>query len=107
MSGGLAGWVAVAAAIGVCYLVKLLGYLAPHGWLERPRVSRVAALVTVSLLAALVAVQAFASGRSLAVDSRLAALAVAALALSRRLPFVVVVVLAAAVAAGLRALGCP
>ena len=93
--------------IAVCYLAKVLGYLAPHGWLERPRVSRVAALVTVSLLAALVAVQMLASGRGLAVDSRLAAVAVAAVALWRRLPFVVVVVLAALVAAVLRAAGCP
>jgi uncharacterized membrane protein len=107
VSGPLGGWLAVAAAIGVCYLVKLAGYLAPHGWLERPRVSRVAALVTVALLAALVAVQALGSGRSLAVDSRLAAVAVAAVALWRRLPFIIVVVLAAAVAAGLRGLGWP
>lgn len=84
MSGGLSGWVAVAAAIAACYLVKLAGYLAPHGWLERPRVSRVAALVTVALLAALVAVQTLGSGRALAVDARLAAVAVAALALHRR-----------------------
>jgi len=102
---GLGGWVAVGAAIGVCYLVKLGGYLAPHGWLERPRVSRVAALVTVALLAALVAVQTLGAGRSLAVDARLVAVAVAAVALWRRLPFIVVVVLAAVVAAGLRAVG--
>ena len=105
MSGGLSGWVAVAAAIAACYLVKIAGYLAPHGWLERPRVARVAALVTVALLAALVAVQTLGSGRALAVDARLAAVAVAAVALWRRLPFIVVVVLAAVVAAGLRALG--
>ncbi len=98
-------WVALLVAAAACYLLKLAGYLAPHGWLERPRVARVAGLVTVSLLAALVAVQAFGSGRVLVVDARLAALAVAAVALWRRLPFIVVVVLAAAVAAGLRAAG--
>jgi uncharacterized membrane protein len=102
---GLGGWLAVGAAIAVCYLIKLAGYLAPHGWLERPRVSRVAALVTVALLAALVAVQTFASGHSLTLDARAVAVAVAAVALWRRLPFVVVVVLAAGVAAGLRAAG--
>jgi uncharacterized membrane protein len=107
MTGALGGWLAVAAAISVCYLTKLAGYLAPHGWLERPRVSRVAALVTVALLAALVAVQALGAGQALTVDSRVVAVVVAAVALWRRLPFVVVVVLAAAVAAGLRALGWP
>lgn len=107
MTGTLGGWLAVAAAIGVCYLAKLAGYLAPHTWLERPRMSRIAALVTVALLAALVAVQTLESGRSLAVDSRLVAVGVAAVALWRRAPFIVVVVLAAAVAAGLRSLGWP
>lgn len=105
MSGTSSSWQAPGAAIGVCYLAKLAGYLAPHGWLERPRVSRVAALVTVALLSTLVAVQTLASGRTLVLDSRLAAVTVAAIALWRRLPFIVVVVLAAAVAAGLRAAG--
>jgi uncharacterized membrane protein len=104
---GAGGWVAVAAGILACYLAKLAGYLAPHGWLERPRVSRVAAQVTVALLAALVAVQTLGAGRALALDSRLVAVAVAGVALWRRAPFVVVVVLAAGVAAGLRALGWP
>lgn len=101
----MTSWTAVLAACAVCFGAKVVGYLAPHGWLERPQVARVAASVTVALLAALVAVQTWASGRSLVVDARTVALAVAAVALWRRLPFVVVVVLAAAVAAGLRAAG--
>jgi uncharacterized membrane protein len=64
--------------------------------------SRVANLIPVALLAALVAVQALADGSRLAVDARLAGLAVAAVALVLRAPFLVVVVLGAATAALLR-----
>jgi hypothetical protein len=99
------GWGAVLAAGLACFAIKLAGHLAPRSWLERPAVARLAALVTAGLLAALVAVQAAATGQELAADARLPALAVAAVALWRRLPFIVVVVLAAATAAGLRAAG--
>ena len=96
-------WAAVLAACAACYAVKLAGYLAPHRWLERPRVVRIAALVTVALLAALVAVQTLAAGRALQLDARVPALAVAAVLLWRRAPFVVVVAAAAVTAALLRA----
>lgn len=104
MSAYAATWVAVLAAAAVCFGTKLLGHRLPARWLEDPRVARVAGLVTVALLAALVAVQTFTSGRDVTVDARLVALAVAAVALALRAPFVVVVVLAAVVAAVLRAL---
>jgi hypothetical protein len=97
-------WPAVLGACAACHVVKLAGYLAPHSWLERPRVVRVAGLVTVALLAALVAVQALATGRALHPDARIPALAVAAILLWRRAPFVVVVAAAALTAAVLRAL---
>jgi branched chain amino acid efflux pump len=96
-------WIAVLAACAACFLVKLAGYLAPHSWLERPRVVRLAALVTVALLAGLDAVQTLATGRSLVLDARVPALGVAALLLWRRAPFVVVVAAAAVTAALLRA----
>jgi Branched-chain amino acid transport protein (AzlD) len=97
-------WPAILAACAACFAVKLAGYLAPHSWLERPRVVRIAGLVTVALLAALVAVQTFATGRSLHPDARIPALAVAAILLWRRAPFVVVVAAAAVTAAVLRPL---
>jgi len=95
-------WVALLVAGGVCYLVKLFGYLAPHHWLEHPRIRQMAGMVTVALLSALFAVQALGSGHSLVLDARVPALGVAALLLSRRAPFIVVVVVAGAVAALLR-----
>lgn len=95
-------WTAILLASAACFLTKLAGYLFPHGWLERPVVARTAAMITVGLLSALVAVQAVAAGQRLVLDARVPALAVAAVLLWRRAPFVVVVLAAAAVAAVLR-----
>ena len=97
-------WIGLLGACALCFALKLLGYLAPPQWLERPRVVRTAGLVTAALLAALVAVQTFADGHRLVLDARLVALAVAGVALWRGAPFIVVVLLAAIVAAGLRLL---
>ncbi len=60
---------------------------------------RVADLIPVALLAALVAVQVMADGTSLTVDARLLGLGFAVVALLLRMPFLVVVVGAAVVAA--------
>ncbi|WP_454044214.1 AzlD domain-containing protein [Cellulosimicrobium sp. Marseille-Q8652] len=98
-------WFVVLVASAVCFALKLAGHLVPEHWLADERVARTAALVTASLLGALVAVQTLAAGQSVVVDARLPALAVAAVALALRAPFIVVVLLAAATAAGLRALG--
>jgi len=95
-------WAAVLVTAAGCYLLKLLGLSVPERVLERPVVRRIADLIPVALLAALVAVQVFAAGTRLVVDARLAGLLVAAVALALRLPFLLVVVLAAATAAGLR-----
>lgn len=103
MAAGVTGWGAVLLACGACYALKLVGFLVPPRLLEGERGRRVAGLVTVGLLAALVAVQTLATDAGLALDSRLVALAAAALALWLRAPFVVVVVVAALVAAALRA----
>ena len=98
-------WVTVLLGSAVCFGLKLAGHLIPEHWLADERVARTAGLVTAALLAALVAVQTFGSGRGLVVDARLPALGVAAVALLLRAPFIVVVILAALTAAGLRALG--
>jgi branched-subunit amino acid transport protein len=95
-------WAAVVVTAAGCYLLKLLGLSVPERVLEHPVVSRVADLIPVALLAALVAVQVLADGSRLTVDARLAALAVAAVALVFRAPFLIVVVLGAATAALLR-----
>lgn len=100
-------WGAVLLAGLACLAIKLAGHVLPEHWLAQPRVARVAALVTVALLSALVAVQTATGDGQVVVDARLPALGVAAVALVLRAPFVVVVLAAAATAALLRFLGMP
>jgi branched-subunit amino acid transport protein len=98
MSGTVLWATVVVASLG-CYLLKLAGLSVPASWVEQPWVARVVDFVPAALLAALVAVQAFTNGPDLVVDGRLAGLAVAALALALRAPFIVVLVLAGAAGA--------
>ncbi|MFP5252778.1 MAG: AzlD domain-containing protein [Actinomycetes bacterium] len=97
-------WTAVLLAALGCYLLKLLGMSVPAAVLEHPVVERIADLLPVALLSALVAVQALAADGDLVPDARLAGVAVAVAALLLRAPFIVVVGLAAATAALLRLL---
>ncbi|MGY1719318.1 AzlD domain-containing protein [Blastococcus sp. SYSU DS0552] len=92
-------WTAVLVASAGCYLLKLAGLSVPAAWVEQPWVARVVDFVPAALLAALVVVQALTSGDRLVLDGRLAGLAVAALALALRAPFIVVLVLAGAAGA--------
>jgi len=94
-------WAIGALAIGG-YALKASGYFVPEWVLERPRVTRVALLTPVALLAALTAVQIFGQGQGLAVDARVGGLVFAVGALLLRAPFLVVVVGAAVVAALVR-----
>ena len=94
-------WTAVLAAGVLAWLTKLAGYLVPQRWLSGPWVNRVMA----ALLAALVAVQTFDAGGAVRLDARAAGLLAAVVALMLRAPFLLVIVMAAATAAALRALG--
>jgi branched-subunit amino acid transport protein len=99
-------WTTVLLASGLAFALKLLGYVVPHQLLDGRVVSKVIAMLPVALLSALVAVQTFTdSGGGLTLDARAAGVAVAVTALLLRAPFLVVVILAAATAAMLRALG--
>ncbi len=98
-------WTALLGLAAGAYALKAVGPLVLAGRELPPGVTRVVALLAVPLLAALVVVQRVGAGERLTLDARLPALAVAALAVWRGAPFLVVVLLAAAVAAGLRALG--
>jgi branched-subunit amino acid transport protein len=94
-------WAILGAGLG-CYLLKLAGLSLPARVLEHPVVGRVADLIPVALLAALVAVQVFADDTSVTLDARAAGLAAAVVALLLRAPFLVVVFVAALTAALLR-----
>jgi len=92
-------WTAVLLAGIGCYLLKLAGMSLPDKLLTHPTVERVADLIPVALLAALVAVQVLADGTELTVDARVLGLGFAVVALLLRAPFLVVVVGASVVAA--------
>jgi branched-subunit amino acid transport protein len=99
-------WLAVLGCGIGCYLLKLAGMSVPERALARPVVRRTADLLPVVLLAALVAVQVFVTkgsdGPQLGIDARLAGLGAAFVALLLRLPFIVVVFVAALTAALIR-----
>ena len=98
-------WAAIVVAGVGCYALKLAGLSVPPRVLEHPVVARVADLIPVALLAALVAVQVVAdSEQRLVLDARAAALGAAVVMLLLRAPFLVVVFGSALVAALLRLL---
>ena len=97
-------WTTILVAGAGCYLLKLAGLSVPASVLERPVVRRIAGLIPVALLSALVAVQVFSTGPRLEVDERAAGLASAVVLLVARAPFLVVVLGAALTAALLRLL---
>ena len=97
-------WIIVIVASLACLSLKVAGYLVPASILEKPTPSRIANLLTVALLSALIAVQTFASGSHIVIDARLPALLVSAGLFALKVPFIVVVIAAAVVAALIRAL---
>jgi branched-subunit amino acid transport protein len=95
-------WVGILIASAAVYSWKLLGFLVPSSVLKHPTISRIANLLTVALLAALLGVQGLTAGGQIEFDARIPALGVAAILLYLRAPFVVMVAAAALVAALLR-----
>jgi branched chain amino acid efflux pump len=93
---------AVLVASLACYGLKLAGVSLPQRWLRNPRVEHTVPLIPIALLAALIAMSTFATGRHLELDVRAAALLVALAAVLLRAPFLVVIAAAAATAALLR-----
>jgi hypothetical protein len=96
--------IAIILASLAVYSWKILGFSIPTRFLEEPRVSRIVTLLTVALLSALLGTQGLTTGQSVVLDERLPALAVAAVLLRFRAPYILVVAVAAGVAALLRIL---
>ena len=98
-------WTALVVLAAATYSLRLAG-LVLRDRLHLPgRVQRYVDLGATALLVALVAVSALLDGDAFAGWARPVGVLVGGLAAWRRAPFVVVVVLAAGTAAGLRALG--
>ncbi|CAD5999624.1 AzlD domain-containing protein [Agreia sp. COWG] len=100
----MTAWHVVLLASIACFGLKAFGYLIPTTMFERPTPARIVNLLTVALLAALISLQTFASGQQLVLDARVPAVATAAVLFALRVPFFVVIVVAAIVAAAIRAL---
>jgi branched-subunit amino acid transport protein len=97
-------WSAVLISSALVYSWKLFGYLVPERFVSNPKIKELAALLTVALLAALVGIQTFVSAEGLSIDARAPAIVAAGILFYLRVPFVVVVVVAAAIAALIRLL---
>jgi branched-subunit amino acid transport protein len=98
-------WWAIFALAAGTYSAKAAGPIALGGRTVPPALQRLLTLLSVTLLAGLVAISTFGEGRGLTLDARAAGLGVALGAVALRAPFAVVVIGATATAAGLRVLG--
>jgi hypothetical protein len=97
-------WAAIAALAAGAYGFKMLGAVVLGGRQLPDRLVRVVALLPAALVSALIVVATFGADRALVLDARAAGVGVGAIAAWRRAPFPVVIVLAAAVTATIRAL---
>ena len=98
-------WNIILLASTIVVALKLVGYLVPPSFLERPTPSRVVNLLTVALLSALVVVLTIGLQGQVVLDARVPAVILAAGLFALRVPFILVIIAAAAVAALLRLLG--
>ena len=95
-------WLGVILGALTVFSWKFLGYVLPAKLLESKFLSRVAGFLTIALLAGLVGVQSFVDGNRITFDARVPAILLAALLLKLKVPFIAVVIAAAATAAVLR-----
>lgn len=98
-------WTTILIASAVVAATKFIGFVLPSRFTENPTVQHISDSVTVALLAALVVIQTAGSGTAVVIDARFVAVIAAGVLLWRRVPFIVVILSAAAVAALVRAMG--
>ncbi len=97
-------WIAIAAAAAVNFAFKAAGPVALAARGLPRRLEELIEVLPAALLAALVITQTFARETELVLDARAAGLAAAAVALALRASMLVVILAAATVTAGARAL---
>ncbi len=97
-------WLAVLVIAGGAFLFKAAGMFGLGRYMTSPKAVALAGLLPPALLSALVVLQTVTTGSSLVLDARAAGVAAGAIAVWRRAPFWLVVLIAAAVTALLRAL---
>jgi len=97
-------WIVVVLVGAATITIKSIGPILLGGRELPTRINAMIALLAPALLAALIAVNTFGDGRSLVVDERVLGVAAAGIAIWRKAPVLLVVVIAAAVTATARAL---
>ena len=97
-------WIVVTFVGIATIVIKSFGPLLLGGRELPPRFASLIGLLAPALLAALVAINTFGSERSLVLDERVLGVAAGAVAIWRRAPVLLVVVIAAAVTAAARAI---
>jgi len=100
----MSAWVTIALLTAGTVAIKATGPVALGGRELPPRLTGVVTRLAPALLSALVVVETFGRDHALGVNESAVGLLAAGLALAARLPIVVVVIVAAAVTAGLRAI---
>jgi branched-subunit amino acid transport protein len=97
-------WITIIALTVISFVIKAVGPVALGGRDLPHWAARLIALVPAALLPALVVAETFAHGKDLVLDARAAGLAAAMAVLALRGSMLVVLLVAAAVTAGVRAL---
>ena len=98
-------WTTILIGSAIVAATKFIGFVLPARFTENPRVQHISDAVTVALLAALVVIQTAGAGSAIVIDARLIAVVAAGFLLWKRVPFIVVIVVAALVAAVIRLMG--
>ena len=94
----------IVLALGT-FAMKAIGPVVAAGRQLPPLAARLTTLLPAALLAALVATQTVGGTEGLTLDARIVGVGVAGLAVALKAPFGVVVLIGAAVTAGIRAIG--
>jgi len=97
-------WIAILLTAAGCYALKLAGLSVPQRLLSHPRTVRAAELIPVALLGALIAVQVLGNDSAVVLDARVVGIGVAVVLLWLRVPFLPMVIAAAAATALVRLL---
>ncbi len=97
-------WATIFVIAGGAYLLKVSGLVLLRGWQPPTLVQRCLDLLPAALIAALIVVNTVVTGRYLVADARLVGVSAAAVAAWRKLPFLAVVIIGAAVTALVRRL---
>ena len=92
-------WIAILVASLAVFSWKYIGHLVPSKVLKNPKILQISSLLTIGLLAGLVGIQSFVSRGEFHPDARVPAVLVAVILNVLKVPFVVMVALAALIAA--------